>query len=238
MSRRAEHTPPPRRIRSEQELLSDLAATLTNDFSLQMLSEYVIVTEGRTDVDYLKSASIAAKATFGQDLLEIPDGLAGDGSTRFQICTPGKPNDSKRGGVPQMVRLAESLKPYVFTLDILRGLVFIFDHDAAGHEAATIVRNKGYKNVLTLDPKAHPNACSKKQVVIEDLLSLSAQKAFFDQGNAWCSITFEDGAIVAFDWHFKSKDRLRDYVCARNSCDELVEIVRLLMRVRESIGLP
>ena len=138
-----------------------------------------------------------------------------------------------------MVRLAKEMELYVFRLALFKGLVFIFDHDKAGQDAATLVRNNGYKKrVLTLDPKEHPGACASKQVVIEDLLSLEIQKQFFNNGNVWCSVDYEDGTIARFHWHYKSKDKLRDYVCRNGTWDDVKEIVGVLIRIRKALGLP
>jgi hypothetical protein len=100
----------------------------------------------------------------------------------------------------------------------------------------------GYRDALhvfMLHPKQHPTACyQKKGTCIEDLLSLSVQKRFFDQGGAYCRVHYEAGQPMRFAWEHPSKDGLRDFVRANGKLEDVWEVVRLLYRVRSAWGLP
>jgi hypothetical protein len=239
MTRQSVQAPVMRPMRTPAELQYDLLQILREQFNIPTLPpEITLVVEGWTDVSYLQRAAELYLQQYGVDLLEVPSGVASDGSQKIHVCTPGTPDSPVRGGIPQVVRLAEELRSFVFRMDMFRGLVFVFDHDAAGIDAANFVRKMGYTRVLTLDPKSHVNSCAKKQVVVEDLLSLDLQNAFFQTGNAWCSADYEEGRIVRFDWHFKSKDKLRDFACTKGTSGDFSEIIRILLRVREVLGMP
>jgi hypothetical protein len=139
-----------------------------------------------------------------------------------------------------MVRLAEVLQPFVFTLEMFRGVLFVFDHDDAGLEAVPQVQEYGFRqgnNIITLDPKKHPQACAAKQVCIEDLLSLDIQKRFFEEGTATCSIDYEDGVLRRFRWGHSSKAGLRDFVVEHAVLDDMTEVVGLVTRIRCALGL-
>src|SRR5712691_642026 len=92
-----------------------------------------------------------------------------------------------------MVRLARMLQPYIFTLDMFNGLLFVFDHDEAGLQAQVEIARYGFRkddHSITLDPRIHRGACGIKQVVIEDFLSLRIQEAYFDAAPATCSVDY------------------------------------------------
>jgi hypothetical protein len=226
--------PPP----ATDDLLSRLEVTLQAGFAMGMLSEYTVVVEGTTDRDYLLRAAALVHANDEKDLLAV-DGP--NGVTLISILSPGSPGHPERGGVPQMVRLARELQPYVFTLDMFSGILFVFDHDDAGLEGQVKIQEYGYRsnvNSMTLEPKQHPNACGKKQVVIEDLLSLDIQKEFFERHPAWCSAEYENGDLVRFEWRNPSKAALRDFACRWGRQEDFIEIIRLLDRVRLTFGAP
>ena len=140
-----------------------------------------------------------------------------------------------------MVRLAEQLRSYVFTLELFSGMVFLFDHDDEGLRARDQIADYGYRkdvNSLTLDPKHHPRACAKKQVTIEDLLSLAVQERFFNVGGAWCRADYEGGTLIRYVWGHQSKPLLRDFVKQHATWEDLREIARILARMRSVFGLP
>lgn len=231
---------------SAGDLLSRLQKLLDEKYCLSLLPEFTIVVEGKTDLDYLLHASQLARDTYGEDLLAVPAHLSASG-TEIAIVTPLHPESRnaadarERGGIPQVVRLAEDLRSYVFTLQLFRGLLFVFDHDSAGLEAQEKLGSFGYKSEqhsITLNPKSHSRACGRKQVVIEDLLSLRIQKEFFEGGHAWCSADYEDGAIVRFHWGHQSKHLLRNYVCKHATWEDIREVGRILGRARAVFGFP
>jgi len=223
------------------ELIEKLRVVLRDEFSLDMLSVFSVLLEGWTDVGYVDHAVKLYAERNGVDLLAIPASVVSVETARIGIYTPGKPGDATRGGIAQMVRLAEMLQPYVFTLEMFRGILFVFDHDDAGLRAVPQVLRYGFKegnNIITLDPKLHPRAWAKKQVCMEDLLSVDIQKRFFDQGKATCSIDYEDGLLRRFRWGHNSKADLRDFVVARATLDDMAEVVGLVTRIRHALGLP
>jgi hypothetical protein len=237
----AKLAPHPKPLKSPDQLLMELNARLKAEFCLDPLPLYAVVTEGWTDLNYMmRAAQLALQAT-GQDLLAVRSPLAGE-SMQIGIVTPGKPGNPGRGGVPQMARLAEAIREACFLYDAYFGIAFVFDHDDAGNKAgADVIAEFGFKRdkySLTLDPRKHPGACARKQVVIEDLLSLQIQMEFFEQGTAWCSAEYEDGQLRRFVWGHQSKEPLQQYVLERGKWSDLREVARVLARVREMWGLP
>jgi hypothetical protein len=232
----AELAPPPRALPTTQELLAKLERTLKDEFCInQGLSEYSMIVEGLTDRAYILRAAELAKTQFGEDLLALPS----HSSDCLAIIAPGKPGSPQRGGVPQMVRLAERLTPYVFTLEIYR-LMFVFDHDEAGLGGQSqIEKESGFKrgkHSISLDPREHKKTCADKQVVVEDLLSLEIQKRFFDLGRASCSAEYREGRLVRYRWEHPSKGALSEYVCQNGTWADLREVARILTRTRTIFG--
>jgi hypothetical protein len=237
----AQHAPAPPPMPSVEGLLQKLSQTLQDDFCLGMLPEFSVIVEGWTDHDYLVRAAELTKEKTGEDLLAVPEHLCRQGPARIAIRTPGKPGDPTRGGTPQMVRLAEKLQSYVFTLELFAGMLFLFDHDDEGQRARDQIADFGFRrdvNSLTLDPKHHPCACAKKQVTIEDLLSLNVQQRFFNLGGAWCRADYEGGRLIRYVWGHQSKPLLRNFVKQHATWEDLREVARVLARVRVVFGLP
>lgn len=243
---KAQLAPNARRLPSADDLLLRLQRVLDEKYCLEPLPEFTIVVEGKTDRDYLVQAAQLARDEHGEELLAVPAHLS-ESATEIAVVTPlhaesrNAADGRERGGIPQVVRLADDLRSYVFTLEVFRGLLFVFDHDKAGFEAQEKMREFGYRpgqHSITLDPKEHVGSCAKKQVVIEDLLSLRVQKKFFDCGHAWCSVDYEEGRIVRFQWGHESKHLLRDYVCKHATWADLREVGRVLARARAVFGFP
>ncbi|TWT67021.1 hypothetical protein Pla123a_44510 [Posidoniimonas polymericola] len=241
MSRIAKLAPRAKDLPSSEDLIAQLRATLDCEFSLPELPIFSVLFEGWTDVSYIERAVELHMQASGKDLLAIPPEISGVDGARIGIFTPGRPGDPARGGVSQMVRLARELQLYVFRLGVFKGLVFVFDHDEAGLEAATKLADLGYardSNILTLDPKDHPDACARKQVVVEDLLSLRIQKVYFESASATCSVDYVDGNLERYRWGHSSKPLLRDYVLEQADVNDLQEVVRLVRRIRRACELP
>lgn len=239
--RLAERAPQPRMMTSSEELCAKLEEILESQFCLSMLPEFTVVVEGTTDRDYLLAAAKKARDRFGEDLLAVTSPAKANAASEIRVCTPGKPGDADRGGVPQMVRLAQALRPFVFTLEMFSGVVFVFDHDDAGMQAQKDLAKVGFRtgqNSITLSAKDHPGACATKQIVIEDLLSLDIQERYFAQGSPWCSAIYEDGKLVRYVWKHQSKALLRDYVCEAAEWRDLREVGRILARIRSIFGMP
>lgn len=242
---RSEHAPSLRRMPTPGELTSRLNTILRDKYSIEPLPEFTIVVEGTTDLDYLHCAVNCANKEYGDNLLHVPSHL-GERNAQIAVITPVdvavlREQGRERGGIKKMVPLAKDLREYVFLLNFFRGIVFVFDHDRAGLEAKDELLKLEYsaeRHVLTLDPKHHPNACGKRQVVIEDLLSFRIQEEFFRKGDAWCSVDYEGGVPKRFHWGHESKHALRDYVCERANWCDLREIGRLIARVRTIFGFP
>ncbi len=141
----------------------------------------------------------------------------------------------------QVVRLAREIRTAVFSYEAYYGVAFVFDHDDAGIKARNTIADYGFKadrHSVTLEPKKHPGACSKKQVVMEDLLSIRIQSAFFHQGAPWCSAEYESGQLMRYAWGHQSKAPLQDFVAANGTWDDVLEVARVLGRVRQMWGLP
>jgi len=234
--------PPAREIASPDTLRMKLESLLQSKFCLKMLPAFTVVVEGTTDRDYLIKSCQLCKERFGEDLLAIPATLSAQEPPQMHVVAPGKPGNPNRGGIPQMVRLAEAIQSYVFTLEMFRGLVFVFDHDDAGiKDGQNTIIQYGFKpdqHSITLDPKYHVNTSAKKQITIEDLLSLEIQKKFFERGNCWCSADYEAGRLVRYKWGHNSKSALRDYACQFGRWEDFIEVARILKRIRTIFGLP
>lgn len=231
--------PRPRGMKSVEEIVQELNLSLSQQFCLEPLSHYTVVTEGWTDVAYLKLAARLASESTGVDLLCVDY----DDETRGQIdvVTPGIRGNPARGGVPQVVRLAEAIAGACFVYGAYAGVALLFDHDDAGVRAMQEVQGYGFrhgKHSLTLDPQRHPSTKAKKQVVIEDLLSLDIQTRFFQQGIATCSVSYDRGDLTRYVWGFESKRALQEYVESHAKWLDVVEVTRVLVRVREMWGLP
>lgn len=241
MAKLAQLAPTALELPSSEALLIELENQLRDGFSLQMLPKFSVIVEGWTDVHYLGLAVDLFQQAMGVDLLEIPNQISGINGARIGVVTPGSPGNPIRGGTPQMVRVAGVLKPYVFMLRAFQGLMFIFDHDEAGLEAATQLANIGFArqvNIMTLDPKEHPTACAKKQVCIEDLLSLDIQRRYFESTAATCSLDYSEGLLKRIQWGHASKPGLRDFVLQNAILEDVHEMVQLLLRVRRAFALP
>lgn len=231
--------PYPKPLKSVETLLAELAVHLGEAFCLEPLPLYTIVVEGWTDVKYLRRAAELVCKHTGFDPLSVD--LADGRQIEVGIVTRGQKGDPARGGVKQIVRLAEAIKSACFEYEAYYGIALVFDHDEAGLEGSQQVVGFGFKAgrySLTLDPKRHPGSSAKKQVVIEDLLSLRIQSAYFDQGTASCSVTYREGKIQRYQWESPSKGLLQEFVCNNADVRDMVEIIRLLARVRKMWGLP
>ncbi len=226
---------------SPEQQRAKLEQLLLEQFQLEPLPSFSIIVEGRTDEAYVLRAVQLYRERHNFDLLEVPPVATRTTGERILICTPGTPGAPRRGGTAQMVRLAEALRTYVFTLEIYSGLVFVFDHDEEGRRAQEQLNKSGYqlgRNTITLDPAEHPKACAAQQVTIEDLLSLSIQVKFFELGRAWCTAEYEEGVLRRFRWGYQSKPDLCEFVCRNSSLDDLEEVSRVVLRARKIFGLP
>lgn len=231
---------PRRRISSIEELLENLRELLAT-FKIANASTFPVIVEGTTDVAYLKRAVELSIAEYQYDPLKLPLHLQTSKSKEITICTPRSADDERRGGIPQIVRLAKQLHPYVFWEEVIQGIIIVFDHDTAGLDAADKLESDGYnktRNILTLDPREHPDAMGAKQVVIEDLLSADIQRQFFAIGSAWCDCVYQDGELVRYRWHYKSKAALCSFVCENGTYEDFGEIHHLLRRIRSTFGFP
>lgn len=240
-ARRSSSRPPPTadvRAASAQ-VVADL---LRHNHRLEVPSAYLLIVEGTTDCHYLRRAAELACLEFGQDLLRLDPPMS-DGLASITVCTPINPEDPAglRGGVPQIERLAGDLRPSVLNYEIPSPLCIVLDHDAAALEAAQRLRKLGYNidraRIETLEPKHHPHACRTGRgeacVVIEDLLSLRLQQEFLQSTRASCDVTLVDGQIVRCAWHTESKPTLCEFACRDGDVRDMIELVRVLVRVRQ-----
>lgn len=237
MSDRQSTLAPKSRRLSSDSLQEGLRETLAPYCLEKMLSHgHMILFEGWTDVSYVEIAIEKHRVETGIDLASVGD------EDSILFATPGRNGKPERGGTPLMVRLAQDTQAYVFTFPLVANLAFVFDHDKAGIEAQDKVTSRDYpyqklKHTFTLDPNVHKRACAKKQVSVENLLSLQIQLEFFELGEAYCDATYECGEIKRFQWAHQSKDKLRDFVVENASLDDLVEIIEVIKRVRHAWGL-
>lgn len=235
----ARYAPTPPKPKTLDELTEELNRTLREQFCLAPIPTYSVFVEGWTDRNYLERAAQLAGEYNGEDLLAVP-GPSGQ-ADRIALLTPGKPGNPSRGGVPQLVRLADALRVYIFHLEMY-AICFVFDHDEAGIKAQQEIRQHGYEpdsHSLTLDPRHHPGSCAQKQVVIEDLLTLDLQRRFFEKcPDKWCTVSYEAGALRRFQWAADTKSKLQEFACREGSWDDFREVARVLQRVRSVFNLP
>lgn len=245
-ARRTRNRPPVSSAQLSANAVDDVAATarqiLENEYCLRIPLRYIVVVEGGTDVAYLERAAKLCQDQFGVDLLSLTEDQQ-DFPERITICTPVNPKDPerKRGGTPWVIRLAEDLREYVFRYDIVGPACFVLDHDVEGIRTQVELLNLGYSQdrarAITLDHSEHLGACrlagkGDDPIVIEDLLSLGVQKTYFDVGEAYCDVAYEQGQMVRIGWRSESKSALCDHVCTTGSFNDVCEIVRLLVRIR------
>lgn len=212
---------------------------LISDHCLDVALRFLIVVEGTTDVAYLECAATRFLQHSGVDLLGLDGGVG-----RITVCTPINPGDPerKRGGLPRVEKLADDLRQYALRFEIVGPVCFVLDHDETGKEKEQKIRKLGYTSdrakVMTLDPTSHTGACrfsgkGDDPVVIEDLLSLSIQRRFFEFGKPSCEVVYEEGELTRIGWRKGSKEGLCEFVCTEAAWSDLVEVARILIRVRK-----
>lgn len=244
--RRTKH--PPARAADAGPATVAAAETLVRDMMqrehlLAVPLRFLLVVEGTTDKAYLECAAQRLLEASGFDLLQLESGL-GSNSDRMCICTPINPEDPerKRGGLPRVEKLADHLRPYALLYEIVGPICFSLDHDLEGQRVEGILKDFGYvvdrAKVITLDPKSHPGACrfAKKgndPIVIEDLLALRIQLEHFRSVPSYCEVVYEAGSAARIGWRNESKASLCEFVCQHAKWQDLVEIARLLIRVRQ-----
>lgn len=241
--------PPPKPHPPRASLIDAFNEELQRDFHLAPLGRYTLVVEGTTDVRYLQHAAELAEKTSGVKLLEISRPIEGGTTEVFQVAVvtpllpadPADPRQELRGGIPHIKRFAERLRFWRSIIDLTLDLIFVFDHDRAGREdAVKTLESLGYKpniDMLTLNPEYHPDCLSKKDPVIEDLLSLEIQTAFFKGGLRSCVAKYVEGVIVRYDWDSPSKYELPEYVAANAAWSDIREVGRIIARARDVWGI-
>jgi len=234
--RKAKSPPPPLVLPDAETLARGLERTLRDEFAMPMLSPFSAIVEGTIDRDYLIRAAELNSEEEGVDLLDVP----GDPSSQISILTPASGTCSNRGGASRCTALAHALSRHSWAIDCLKGLLFVLDHDDEGKNARRDIAAIGFqsgRHVITLDPTYH-RSVNSGVVTIEDLLSLCIQDEYFRNHKVWCSVEYRGGVICRYDWHKKSKPALRDYVLSHATGKDMVEVVRLLQRIRKVMGLP
>lgn len=237
--RSALRLPPPTEARTASApLVADL---LKRNHLLEVPTSYLVIVEGTTDVHYLNKAAELTTVSFGHDMLDLGP-AARDGAMRITVCTPITPEDpdGRRGGLPQIERLATDLRSFIIEYEMPSPICFVLDHDHDGISVAKRLREQGFNmdraRPETLDPQLHPSACRRghgePEVVIEDLLSVRIQKAFFEATPASCDVSYRNGEVVRCMWQKESKADLCGYVCEHAKLQDLAEIMRVLARVR------
>ena len=223
----------------------DLDGALRNVLEKRSLGDmprrYVVLVEGTTDIEYLNAAVEVIKSRCSCDLLDLGNGA------QIAIHTPLKPGTT-RGGIDELVPLADELRTFVITLEAVGPMCIVLDHDEAGKSAYRKIQDYGYcvprSMAILLDPKEHPSACDTlkghKVVCVEDLLSVGIQKKYFDDRSPSCEVSFRDGVPVKYVWHRPSKDELPEFVRTNAEPQDLCELVRLIVRIRKlwSLEIP
>lgn len=238
---------PPRRDPATTPALRALSV-LRDQFDMQRLTslpDFLLVVEGETDRSYMQRAADQLRVETGEDLLDVPQPLRKGMDTRVAIVVAKVPGDPKSGGTERMVQLAREIREEIFTHECAR-ILFLFDHDHAGRSAAAQIAQYGYRSgthSLTLHPAFHKEACvvadeSDPSVVIEDLLPLTLQRRFFDEGRASCDVICRGGVVRRYRWIAPSKGELRRFVVQHASTADLASLREILARMRNAFGFP
>lgn len=213
-------------------------------FGLEPLGPFTIIVEGLTDVQYLTIATEKVGDAIGFDLLDAT--ASGRDGARISLCTPlnvshPDPAERRKGGSQLLGRLVRFLRRYDALLEVEARVCFVVDHDSAGRGTLKAIGDTGFDVeylAMTIDPAHHPGCCSHPDAVIEDLLSLRVQQSFFDRGGSCCRVTFIDGEPRRFEWDGVSKGELPEFVRGTAGLQDVSEIVRVLLRVRQLWGWP
>lgn len=235
-------------VRATKESLPEVEAralrTLRDEFGvphLVSLPDFIVIVEGTTDRGYLSRTADLLKLATGADPRDVPVSLRRGALDRISVVVPGMPAKPVSGGVQRMVDLARALSTDFFSAGIPAGVVFLFDHDWAGRQARDKIKQYGFRpdrHSLTLDPSEHAALADWKEVVVEDLLPLELQHAFFQRGSATCSLHYKSGTLQRIKWELPSKGELRHHVSATATLEDLREFVRLWGRIRALLGFP
>lgn len=238
--RRTARLPPPS-AEAQTASASIVADLLRRNHLLEVPTCFLVVVEGTTDVHYLTKAAELAKLAFGFDMLDLGPS-APNGATRITVCTPINPEDpdGRRGGLPQIERLATDLRSFIIEYERPSPICFVLDHDQDGVAVAKRLRDQGFNmdraRPETLDPQCHTSACRRgrgePEAVIEDLLSVRIQQRFFKATPASVDVSYREGKVVRCIWQKESKAELCDYVCEHAELEDVVEVLRVLARVR------
>lgn len=230
------------------EWFEKLKQTYTNglreNFALDPLNGCVVLVEGVTDIEYLTAAADKVRNELGHDLLDASPLYGAD--ARITITTPGTPkhpDPSKKhtGGTKQLGRLIQFLSGYRALFESSSRLCIVVDHDQAGRDILKTLNDNAFADEymgLSHDPAHHHFACSNSDVVVEDLLSLKIQEAFFGSGRSCCRVTYTEGVRTRFQWDMPSKDQLPVFVREHGSWEDVQEMARVLVRVRSLWSLP
>jgi hypothetical protein len=241
-TRRRTARPPDPLLVPADDAISMAKYVLLKNHKLNVPLGYLVIVEGTTDVAYLQCSAARLNDECGVDLLRLNDPEGNFQS--ITICTPLNPlAQGNRGGTPQIIRLADDLKQHVMLFQTVCPVCFVLDHDTEGRGAAKMIRDthkytSDIARPITLDPKCHRKACQyygkgERPIVVEDLLSLKIQTLFFESGAHCCDVSYEEGKIARFEWREPSKSALCEFVCSEARADDVLELARVLMRVRE-----
>ena len=219
--------------------------TLRTNHLLDVPLRYVVFVEGETDVSYINTAARLVVERFGVDPLRA------DENHQIVVAAPANPaiKGRRRGGTPQLRWLGDDLKHFAVQYGMVGPICFVLDHDAEGVKTAKELEEMGYKSdrarAITIDHQYHPRACRQKRkgddpIVVEDLISLALQHRFFQTAAVSCDIAYIEGEASRIVWRHPSKDALCEYVQTNARMEDLVELVRVLCRVRElwQLGIP
>ncbi len=239
VSKKRSSFPSPKRMVS-QEVFTLVDDIIRRDYLLDPLKPYTIFTEGNSDCEFIRTACLAIKVEWGIDLLTID---MGGTSHAIYLQTPKKPEAPDRGGVQQLVRLGEELSVWKNRIDF-PPVAFLFDHDKAGKDGREKLRGSWKDNdtCISLDPRLH-DRCQldhkNDEVDMESLIDIEFQACFFNDlrsPTAW--VHFKSGAISQIKWEHPSKSDFWEYVGREARAVHLLELGRVVSRIREAWGVP
>lgn len=215
----------------------DAIASVEKMHGIVLPQSHCVFVEGAGDREYLLEAAQRVKSELGEDLLDV--GVGG----RMSILSPRAPGIStERGGASRVGAVGEMLQEAIFRFSCLGPVCFVLDHDQAGRKVVDQLRGMGYEAdrpspAFSLDPRVFIGAVEDKgETEIEDLVAIRVHEQYFSKGKASCRVRYCEGVARRYEWLGESKAGFREYVKHSASLNDLLEVVRVLAKVREAWG--
>jgi len=215
------------------------------DYGIPALASHVVVVEGTIDRDYFELAVRKAKEHFGCDLGEVPDGRGASSRIQWLVPKRGGGDGGGGAGAGEVATFGRELHPFFRGQERPAALMFILDNDQAGDDALRSLLDVGYHPDYHLhqhDVRGAGVLCLNRtrMVLVEDLLSLSIQRQYFDAGKRTARVDIHAGVPCRFEWFGREKVGLRQFVLEHATLEDIAAFVSLVVEIRLlwGIGVP